>query len=212
MGTRALKAAWYHKWVKNLRLRPEEYGALVHARMTGTSSPEAAAELHKDVLNSAAVAQVFSQHGTYLMPLAYPEGSPTHPCFPTGHGTVAGACITALKFFFNGAQKMRPLLLAAGSDIAEPSSDGLTLNPYTGADRDDIDINDELDKLAYNVSFGHGIHAGIHFRSSTYYSILLGEQVALSILRDKARCYNEPFNITIKKFDGTNVTLSNIAI
>jgi hypothetical protein len=31
MATRALKAAWYHKWIKDLRQRPEEYGALVHA-------------------------------------------------------------------------------------------------------------------------------------------------------------------------------------
>src|SRR4030095_14741329 len=32
MATRALKAAWYHKWIKDLRLRPEEFGALVQAR------------------------------------------------------------------------------------------------------------------------------------------------------------------------------------
>ena len=32
MATRALKASWFHKWIVNLRLRPEEYGALVHAR------------------------------------------------------------------------------------------------------------------------------------------------------------------------------------
>jgi hypothetical protein len=31
MATRALKAAWFHKWIVNLRLRPEEYGALVEA-------------------------------------------------------------------------------------------------------------------------------------------------------------------------------------
>ncbi len=105
----------------------------------------------------------------------------------------------------------RPLLQAAGSDIALPSSDGLTLNTYTGSDRNEIDINGELNKLAWNISTGHGIHAGIHFRSSTYYSILLGEQVALSVLRDKARCYNEQFSITIKKFDGSNVTLTNDA-
>jgi len=35
MATRALKAAWFHKWIKDLRMRPEEYGALVHARKTG---------------------------------------------------------------------------------------------------------------------------------------------------------------------------------
>lgn len=217
MATRALKAAWYHKWIKDLRMRPEEYGALVHARLTNANPmPQAAAALHPDVLNSAALPIVQSQYGTYLLPQPFPEGSPTHPCYPTGHGTVGGACITALKFFFNGDQRLRPLLLnardvlfPAGRDVFVPSTDGLSLNAYTGADRDDLDINGELNKLAWNISTGHGIHAGIHFRSSTYWSILLGEQVALSILQDRAGSYNEPFRITIRKFDGTLATISN---
>ncbi len=210
MATRALKAAWFHKWIKDLRMRPEEYGALVHARKTNASPmPQAAAALHSDVLNSAVLPIINSNYGSYLLPQAFPEGSPTHPCYPTGHGTVGGACITVLKFFFNGSQKIRPLLTGAGRDVYEPSTDGLSLNTYAGADRNSLDINGELNKLAYNVSFGHGIHAGIHFRSSTYWSILLGEQVALSILQDRARSYNEPFTINITKFDGTTATITN---
>lgn len=210
MATRALKASWFHKWIKDLRMRPEEYGALVHARKTGASPmPQAAAALHDDVLNSAALPLTFADYGTFLLPQAFPEGSPTHPCYPTGHGTVGGACVTALKFFFNGSQNIRPLLLAAGRDVSEPSTNGLALNTYTGSDAGDLDINGELNKLAYNVSFGHGIHAGIHFRSSTYWSILLGEQVALSVLQDRAKSYNEPFTINITKFDGTTATISN---
>src|SRR5205807_4101531 len=111
--------------------------------------------------------------------------------------------------FFDGNQKIRPLLAAAGRDLVVPSADGLSLNTYTGADRNNLDLNGELNKLAYNVSFGHGIHAGIHFRSSTYWSILLGEQVALSILQDRAKSYNEPFTINITKFDGTTATITN---
>lgn len=210
MATRALKAAWFHKWIVNLRQRPEEVGALVHANLTKrTPMPQAAKSLNADVLNSQAVAQVFSKFGTYLLPQAFPEGSPGHPCYPTGHGTVAGACITALKFFFDGSQPIRPLLLAAGSDVMQPSSDGLSLVPYTGADRDSLTINGELSKLAFNISFGHGIHAGIHFRSSTRASILLGEQVALSVLSDRAFSYNEPYNISITKLDGTTQSFSN---
>jgi hypothetical protein len=209
-ATRALKAAWFHKWIKDLRLRPEEYGALVHARKTNASPmPQAAAALHSDVLNSAALSIIYSDYGSYLLPQAFPEGSPTHPCYPTGHGTVGGACITALKFFFDGSQKIRPLLTAAGRDVYTASSDGLSLELYTGADTNGLDINGELNKLAYNISFGHGIHAGIHFRSSTYWSILLGEQVALSVLTDRAKSYNEPFTINITKFDGTTATVTN---
>lgn len=210
MATRALKAAWFHKWIVNLRQRPEHVGGLVHARLANvTPQPQAAAKLHPDVLNSQAVAQTFSQFGTYLLPQAFPEASPTHPCYPTGHGTVAGACLTAVKFFFDGSQKIRPLLQAAGSDVMQTSEDGLSLVPYTGADADSLTINGELSKLAFNISFGHGIHSGIHFRSSTRASILLGEKVGLSVLQDRAMGYNEPFNISITKFDGTTHTFTN---
>ena len=70
-------------------------------------------------------------------------------------------------------------------------------------------VNGELSKLAWNVTFGHGIHAGIHFRSSSYWSMLLGEQVGISILTDRANSYAEPFNIQITKFDGTTATITN---
>jgi hypothetical protein len=210
MATRALKASWHRKWIVDLRLRPEEYGALVEARRTGSSPvPGASTELHSDVLTSAVLPQILAQFGTHLLPQAYPEGSPTHPCYTGGHATVAGACCTALKFFFDGSQKIRPLLLAAGSDVKQPTPDGLALVNYAGADKDQLDINGELSKVAFNVAFGHGVHAGIHFRSSNYWGVLLGEAVALSILKDRAHSYNEPFTINITKFDGTTATITN---
>ena len=36
-----------------------------------------------------------------------------------------------------------------------------------------------------------------------------GEFVALSVLRHKARTYNEPFTIHLTKFDGSTATISN---
>ena len=209
-ATRALKAAWFHKYIVHLRLRPEEYGALVQSRLANLNPMSmAAAALHSDVLNSAALPLINSANGSYLLAQAFPEGSPTHPCYPTGHGTVAGASITMIKFFFDCSQKVRPFLTRAGRDVSTPASDGLSLRPYTGADRDALDFNGELNKLAHNISFGHGIHAGIHFRSSTYWSILLGEQVALSILKERAKSYNEPFRVTITRLDGTLETIEN---
>src|SRR4030095_16382287 len=56
---------------------------------------------------------------------------------------------------------------------------------------------------------GHAIHAGILFLSSSYWSILLGEQVALAVLRDRAKSYNEPFSVSIKKFDETTARMTN---
>ncbi len=211
MASRALKGVWFHKWIKDLRMRPEEYGALVQANKTNsTPFPQAAGALHPDVLNSAVLPIIHSNFGSFLLPQAFPEGSPTHPCYPTGHGTVGGACITALKFFFDCNHKIRPLLTAAGRDVVVPSTDGLSLNTYTGTDRNNLDINGELVKLAFNITTGHGIHAGIHFRSSSFSSVVLGEQIALSVLRDKAKSYNEPFTISITKLDGTTATISNI--
>ena len=59
------------------------------------------------------------------------------------------------------------------------------------------------------ISFGHGIHAGIHWRSDTETSIQLGEAVALGYLRDRARTYNERFHVTLTKLDGSTETISN---
>ncbi|HEY5960315.1 MAG TPA: phosphoesterase, partial [Polyangiaceae bacterium] len=90
-----------------------------------------------------------------------------------------------------------------------PTSDGLALVPYTGPDAGQLTVNGELNKLGHNISFAHGIHAGIHWRSDTDISLLLGEAVALEILRHKARTYPEPFTIELQKLDGTRVTISN---
>ena len=210
VATRALKASWFRKWIVDLRLRPEEYGALIEAKRIGSSPvPAASTELHSDVLTSAVLPKILAKYGTHLMPQAFPEGSPTHPCYTGGHATVAGACATIIKFFVNGSQKIRPLLLAAGSDVKQPTPDGLALVNYTGADRDTLDINGELSKLAFNIPFGHGVHAGIHFRSSNHWGVLLGEAVAISVLNDRAKSYNEPFTINITKFDGTIATITN---
>ncbi|HKD83502.1 MAG TPA: twin-arginine translocation signal domain-containing protein [Terriglobales bacterium] len=210
MATRALKGAWFHKWIVDLRMRPEEYGGLVHARLTSQNPmPQAALALHSDMLNSAVLPIIYSTYGSYLLPQPFPEGSPTHPCYPTGHGTVGGACITAAKFFFDGSKKIQPLLQAAGSDVMMPSEDGTTLVPYTGSDAGDLTINGELSKLGWNITQGHGIHAGIHFRSSSFWSLLLGEQIGLRVLQDRAASYNEPFTINVTKFDGSTATISN---
>jgi len=63
-------------------------------------------------------------------------------------------------------------------------------------------VNGELHKLAHNSSFCHGIHEGIHWRSDTDYSMLLGEEVALSFLKDKVQTYSEEVSITITKMNG----------
>jgi hypothetical protein len=51
--------------------------------------------------------------------------------------------------------------------------------------------------------------AGIHWRSDSDTSLMLGEAFALSFLADRAKTYNEPFTIHLVKFDGTTAAISN---
>ena len=196
----AINAVWYQKWIVHLRHRPESGGGIVELIKTGLGNT-VQGQVDPIVLNSTAVYFSHLRNGSYLLSQAFPEGSPAHPAYPTGHGTVAGACITVLKFFYNGDATIPYPMVPAG--------DGLSLEPYNGADRGQMTVNGELHKLAHNISFGHGIHAGIHWRSDTDYSILLGEAVALSFLRDQAFTYKENFAVSLTKLDGTTTTIKN---
>lgn len=200
VASEALKAVWYQKWYVHLRHRPESGGAIVYLNKTGQGNT-IQGQLSPTVLNSQAVQTSFSTNSSYFLSQAFPEGSPTHPAYPTGHGTVAGACITVLKFFFDGDFVLPKPMVS--------SSDGTILNNYAGSDAGQITVKGELNKLASNISFGHGIHAGIHWRSDTLTSIQLGEAVALSVLRDRANTYNERFTVTLEKLDGSTATISN---
>jgi hypothetical protein len=196
----AINAVWYQKWVVHLRHRPESGGGIAHLIKTVPGHPFTGS-LNANVLNSAALAASYAKYKSYLLSQAFPEGSPTHPAYPTGHGTVGGACITALKFFYDCTRQFASPVV--------PSSDGKTLKSYNGKDKNLMTINGELNKLAHNISFGHGIHAGIHWRSDTDYSILLGEAVALQFLQDQAYICTEKFKINIEKFNGQIATITN---
>jgi hypothetical protein len=201
----AINAVWYQKWVVHLRHRPEAGGGLVHLKKI-SYSPAPKAKVHAKVLTSKALAASFDRCGSYLLSQAFPEGSPPHPAYPTGHGAVAGACITALKFFFNCKQNLEKF-----TQPVIPASDGLSLSAYTGADASAMTIAGELHKIAHNISFGHGIHAGIHWRSDTDQSILFGERVAVAFLKDQVWSYNESVNVPITGVDGTTTyTIANI--
>jgi membrane-associated phospholipid phosphatase len=195
VATRALKAVWYQKWMVHRALRPEEYGGLVHLTKMGVKSYP----VHADMLNSKAMQQVFSRNGTYLLPMAFPEGCPQHPSYGAGHATVAGACSTIVKAFFDETWVI--------PDPQMASDDGLSLLPYTGSDAGQITLGGEMNKIAANVAIGRN-HAGVHWRSDYAESLLLGEAVAISVLRDSRKMYNENFSgFTFTMFDGTPITV-----
>jgi hypothetical protein len=54
--------------------------------------------------------EVHAAHGSYFLPMAFPEGSPTHPAYGAGHATVAGACTTILKAWFKEDTKLVDLI------------------------------------------------------------------------------------------------------
>jgi len=196
----ALNSVWYQKWWIHLRHRPESGGAIVRQILSGFGGT-LNGQVNDNVLNSQAVQSSFNQYGDYFLAQSFPEGSPTHPAYPTGHGAVADACITVLKFFFDGNFVIpNPVV---------PTNAGLSLVPYTGGDAGQLTVNGELNKLANNVSFGHGILAGIHWRTDTSSSTQLGEAVTISMLQDRAATYAEKFTINLTKIDGSTATISN---
>jgi hypothetical protein len=188
----ALKGTWYQKWAVHRRLRPEEFGGRIHNHITGAAQYPINAKL----LDSQALAAVFSKYGTYLCPQSYPEGSPTHPAFPGGNATFSGAGVTVLKAFFNESFIIpNPVV---------PSEDGMTLQPWTG---EPLTVGNELNKLALNAAFGRNI-AGVHFRKDELEGALGGEAFSLSVLTDFNATYNESFTgFSLTRFDGTTMTL-----
>ena len=191
VATRALKAVWYQKWFVHRRLRPEAIAGLVHNTRTGA----AAYPVHSDVLNSAALDAVHSKYGTYLLPMLAPEGSPTHPSYGAGHATVAGACVTILKAWFEGSFVLpRPVV---------PDAAGTSLVAWTGAP---LTVQNELDKLAANVGIGRN-GAGFHYRSDYWHSLLLGGKIAVGILEEQRDTYKELCTFSFRGFEGQTITV-----
>ena len=196
-AARAFKAAWYAKWFVHRALRPDQYGGLVHMRLTG---PKKSYPVDVRILNSMAVGETFSKFGSYLLPQAYPEAGPQHPSYPSGHATMAGACATILKAAFDGSAFFADL---ADNTVVAASVDGSLPVPVPDPG---LTIGDEIDKLASNIALGRNF-AGIHWRSDAEEGIRLGEAVALSILRDQGDNYpGEIFKgFAITTFDGENL-------
>jgi hypothetical protein len=196
VSTRALKAVWYQKWMVHRRLRPEAFAGRIHRRLySGANYP-----IHSEILNSIGSNSRLGGYlpsGNALLPQAFPEGSPTHPAYGAGHATVAGACVTILKAWFDeNAIIPNPVV---------PDASGTTLAAYTGSEN--LTVGGELNKIASNVAIGRNM-AGVHWRSDATASLKLGEAIAISIMKEQKSCYNEQFNgFSLTKFDGTTVTV-----
>lgn len=141
-----------------------------------------------------------------FLPMAFAEGSPMHPAYGAGHATVAGACITVLKAFFetvdaHGNQK--PFGSLGLHDSKVGAVDHLTDTDLGGANT----ISGELDKLAANISIARNM-AGVHYYSDYYDSLRMGERIATSILCQQLLTSPEATEMRFIDFDGRLVRLN----
>ncbi len=217
VATRALKAVRYQKFNVHRRLRPEAIAGRIH-QWRETQAPNLApvsqlsnkisdtlhqVSQHNRVQNEKFLAELSADGCSdrlkqefdgenYLLPMAFPEGSPMHPSYGAGHATVAGACITILKAFFDhGYVLPQPYVVSRnGSQLESVQDSTLTLT-----------VEGELNKLAANIAIGRD-WAGVHYFTDYYESMRLGEQIALGILEEQKLTYGENFSMTVPLLDG----------
>lgn len=205
------KACWAHKWRGQRVLRPEAYAGLVHLQKTSGINefglPETLFEDHDGINVLEWIERLNNSQGTstFLMPLAYPEGAPSHPSYPSGHAAFAGACITIIKAFFKDTVLFSSVLTPVKPDPNDPTR----LIPLSDEGEKQMTLASELNKLASNIAIGRNF-AGIHYRADADQGLLLGEAVALKVLQDHALCMTEEtftgFELT--KIDGTRVHIT----
>jgi hypothetical protein len=194
VATRALKAVWFQKWYVHRRLRPEEFGGRVHNHRVGA----AAYPIDPEILGSSALDEVWRRHGTFLLPQAYPEACPLHPAYGSGHATVAGACVTILKAWFDESFVLPDPVVA--------SADGTQLVRYSGPGANALTVAGELDKLAANIAMGRNF-AGIHWRTDYAEALRLGEAIAIGVLEEQKVTYAEGGSFSLRRFDGSRITI-----
>jgi hypothetical protein len=101
----------------------------------------------------------------------------------------------------------RTLITNPKVPVADLTSSGVdALMDYTGSDNDILTVGGEANKLAANIAFGR-THAGVNFRSDYAQSLILGEEVAIRVLRDQKATYNECASWKFTRFDGTSITI-----
>ena len=132
-----------------------------------------------------------------------------HPSYGAGHATVAGACVTMLKAYFDTSA----VLVRRGTDVLFSRFEGgdspvafvpdSSMNALTDVnDGSYLTLEGELNKLAANISIGRNM-AGVHYFSDYYDSLRMGEEIAIGILEEQTLCYQtDPFVLSVTTFDG----------
>ncbi|WP_428354791.1 vanadium-dependent haloperoxidase [Methyloprofundus sp.] len=207
VATRALKAVRHQKFNVHRRLRPEALAARLskHADLCVTEIDTMVCQLQPILRLISARNPKDKALGkcNYLLPMAFCEGSPMHPAYGAGHATVAGACVTILKAFFD---HKHPLTMAGGDTQAfVPTTNGMSLKciDVVGGK---LTVEGELNKLASNISTGRD-WAGVHYFTDYIESLRMGEQIAIGILEEQKLTFAENFSMTVPLFDGGSIRI-----
>ncbi|MGK7888730.1 MAG: vanadium-dependent haloperoxidase [Leptolyngbyaceae cyanobacterium] len=239
VSTRALKAVRFQKFNNHIRLRPEALAARVELtrraadpqwcqskdRANNVPLPKGLLESvspFKAALEANETLKAVSGLGAnnYFLPMAFPEGSPMHPAYGAGHATVAGACVTILKAFFDTSAVLvaTPIKDAMGSPIKEPKTGeirkSVQFKRYSAGDEAIAfrapALNGNTAPACDLVPFDPGQcltlegelnklaanisigrnMAGVHYFSDYYDSVRMGEEIAIGILEEQALTYS----------------------
>lgn len=157
---------------------------------------------YRDLIDDPNLPPNTADPDVYLLPMAFAEGSPMHPAYGAGHATVAGACVTILKAFFDaGAILPCPYYQpAAGGEtleIVDVMEEGKPIG---------LTVEGELNKLAANISIGRN-WAGVHYFTDYYESVLLGEEIAIGLLEEQKLTFGENFSMSLPKFNGQTIRI-----
>jgi membrane-associated phospholipid phosphatase len=207
-GAQVAHQAFYLKWNVHRFLRPEAGAGLTHFRKTGQRDYP----IHDDLLKSPVLDLVFEANrkrnrersqldeGSYLLSQAASFGSPTHPSFVSVHATIAGACVTLLKAWYDESLPF--------PDPVQPNADGTELIPYVaGKDGPALTVGGELNKLCSNITFGRNI-LGVHYRADSEEGNRVGEECMLRALAERKSTFPMPFTAFIlTRFNGQTVSI-----
>lgn len=228
----ALRTAWYAKFNLGMKIRPEVMAQRIHLGKTNTGSLLADVPKLKTICDNANedILDLVSEANNsalnchppvtnYYLDSQFSEGSPTHPAWPAGHATVAGACTTVLKAYLKTHDDHGNRRLwsdAASREAVVAVNDGVELAKYHDSDVAEMTVIGELNKLASNVSLGRDF-AGVHFRCDGDCGLKMGEEYAIGFLKDKALEFHSSTNGAfegwkLEKFDGTTVKITKDSV
>ncbi|WP_299472054.1 vanadium-dependent haloperoxidase [uncultured Roseibium sp.] len=241
VATRALKAVRFQKFNNHIRLRPEALAARIEKAADIDNGyfygEKVFRGLEHSIIDTVKAIRSGNASGSALLPMAFQEGSPMHPAYGAGHATVAGACVTVLKAYFdtsavlvhrkqkNGDGKAdneiafrRPLKKDAKTGKHTLSADDMPVAfvPKDASGNQLVEsknqksfltLEGELNKLAANISIGRNM-GGVHYFSDYYDSLRMGEEIAIRMLEEQALCYStDPFVMSVPTFDGDVVRI-----